>query len=64
MFPRFIVGSVRCSDVEPRNNRLVLFWSDTRVPHEVLPAHADRYCVTVWFFDKLERLQAERDAEA
>ena len=29
-------------------NRAVLFWAD-RVPHEVLPASADRYAVTLWY---------------
>ena len=37
--------------MEPRGGRLLMFFSDTRVPHEVLPAHADRVAVTVWFFD-------------
>lgn len=48
-----------CSDVEPLAGRLVLFWSDRRVPHEVLPAYKDRYCITVWFFDTIERQHAE-----
>jgi hypothetical protein len=50
------------SDVQPLSGRLVLFWSDKRVPHEVLPTHTDRYCVTVWFFDKEERAKAEAEA--
>ena len=39
----------RAVDVAPLANRLVLFWSDARVPHEVLPSHADRYAVSVWY---------------
>ena len=38
-------------DVEPLDGRLVLFWSDSRCPHEVLPAHRDRLAVSVWFSD-------------
>ena len=38
-------------DVAPLCNRLVLFWSDARVPHEVLPTHAMRYAVSVWYHD-------------
>ena len=41
------------SDVEPLGGRL-LFYSDMRVPHEVLPSYQDRYAVTVWFFDTKE----------
>eukprot|EP00976_Prorocentrum_cordatum_P109178 1194977-Prorocentrum_minimum.AAC.6 len=32
----------RLVDVDPLMNRCVLFWSDHRVPHEVLPASQDR----------------------
>jgi hypothetical protein len=35
-------------DVEPLANRLLVFWSDGRVPHEVLAAHSLRYAATVW----------------
>jgi len=37
------------TDVEPLGDRLVCFWSDQRVPHEVRPAHAPRFAVSIWF---------------
>ena len=36
-------------DVAPLLNRCVIFWSDSRVPHEVLPSHADRYALSIWY---------------
>ena len=39
------------SDVEPRLGRLVLFWSDKRVPHEVMPSMKQRYACTMWYTD-------------
>jgi hypoxia-inducible factor (prolyl hydroxylase) len=38
-------------DVSPVGNRLVCFWSDARVPHEVESAYADRYAVSAWYHD-------------
>lgn len=49
-------------DVEPLDGRLVLFWSDSRCPHEVLPAHRERYAVSVWYSDAAA-LQAAAQAE-
>eukprot|EP00928_Gymnodinium_smaydae_P009952 TRINITY_DN1372_c3_g1_i1.p1 TRINITY_DN1372_c3_g1~~TRINITY_DN1372_c3_g1_i1.p1 ORF type:complete len:279 (-),score=40.91 TRINITY_DN1372_c3_g1_i1:137-973(-) len=37
------------SDVLPVGNRLVLFWSDQRCPHEVLPTQQDRWAATIWY---------------
>jgi len=39
---------VRC-DILPAANRLVLFWSDHRCPHEVLSTQRDRWAATVWY---------------
>ena len=51
-------------DVEPVADRLVLFYSDYRVPHEVLPAHAERYAITLWYFDKDEYRRARLSGAA
>jgi hypothetical protein len=47
-------------EVAPIANRVVLFWSDARVPHEVLPSEANRYTITTWFFDNVEWAEAKR----
>ena len=39
---------------------MVLFWSDDRVPHEVLTSMKDRFTVTIWFFDGEEWEEAKR----
>lgn len=46
------------ADVQPLFDRLLLFWADYRVPHEVLPAHAERLAITLWYFDKAEYTSA------
>lgn len=45
-------------DVAPLADRLVLFYADYRVPHEVLPAHAERLAITAWYFDRAEHAKA------
>ncbi|PFX23112.1 Egl nine-like 3 [Stylophora pistillata] len=47
-------------DVEPFLNRLLMFWSDKRNPHEVLPAYSTRYAITIWYFDSEERQKAKQ----
>lgn len=45
--------------VEPLFDRLLIFWSDRRNPHEVRPAYSTRYAITVWYFDAKERAEAK-----
>uniref|UniRef100_A0A8C2J5X7 hypoxia-inducible factor-proline dioxygenase n=1 Tax=Cyprinus carpio TaxID=7962 RepID=A0A8C2J5X7_CYPCA len=52
-------GTAQFADIEPKFDRLLLFWSDRRNPHEVQPAHATRYAITVWYFDADERARAK-----
>eukprot|EP00039_Didymoeca_costata_P024582 m.10738 g.10738 ORF g.10738 m.10738 type:complete len:576 (-) comp4313_c0_seq1:47-1774(-) len=49
-------------DVPPVADTLLLFYSDRRVPHEVLPTNVERFAVTHWFYDHEERTEAEREA--
>lgn len=39
--------------IQPNGGDLLLFWSE-RFPHEVLPAHADRFSIAGWFRRNLE----------
>ncbi|KAL6101609.1 egln1 [Pungitius sinensis] len=55
----FPEGKAQFADIEPQFDRLLLFWSDRRNPHEVQPAFATRYAITVWYFDADERARAK-----
>ena len=45
-------------DVEPLFNRWIVFWSDHRNLHEVLPSWAARYTVTIWYSRTREKVRA------
>ena len=53
---------VERATLPPLGDRLVIFWSDNRVPHEVLAAHFQRFACTIWYFD--ERLRGAALDEA
>ncbi|XP_054654454.1 egl nine homolog 1 isoform X2 [Dunckerocampus dactyliophorus] len=55
----FPEGKAQFADIEPKFDRLLLFWSDRRNPHEVQSAYATRYAITVWYFDADERARAK-----
>jgi hypothetical protein len=55
LFRRGLPSSDAIVDIAPIRHRLVIFWSDERVPHAVTPtADEDRCAVTFWFFDDAE----------
>ena len=41
--------------VAPVANRVLLFWSDWRTPHEVRPSEKLRYSVTLWLLDNTKK---------
>ncbi|XP_066560211.1 prolyl hydroxylase EGLN2 [Amia ocellicauda] len=55
----FPEGRKEVANIEPLFDRLLIFWSDRRNPHEVKPAYATRYAITVWYFDAKERAEAK-----
>ncbi|XP_063287204.1 prolyl hydroxylase EGLN2 [Pelobates fuscus] len=55
----FPEGRSVVANIEPIFDRLLIFWSDRRNPHEVKPAYATRYAITVWYFDAKERAEAK-----
>lgn len=50
--------SVIPMDIDPKADRLVLFWSDRRNPHEVMPVYRPRFAITIWYMDREERRKA------
>uniref|UniRef100_A0A3P8T703 hypoxia-inducible factor-proline dioxygenase n=1 Tax=Amphiprion percula TaxID=161767 RepID=A0A3P8T703_AMPPE len=56
----FPEGKSYVIDIQPLFDRLLLFWSDRRNPHEVQPSYSTRYAITVWYFNSEERAEAKR----
>jgi len=44
------------ADVAPVFNRLVAFFSDSTVPHEVRRARRERHAITIWYLDQEKHL--------
>ncbi|CAK1551013.1 unnamed protein product [Leptosia nina] len=57
----FPEGTNQVADIAPIFDRMLFFWSDRRNPHEVQPAYATRYAITLWYFDAQEREEALRN---
>lgn len=53
----------QCILIEPKWNRLVMFWSDQRNLHEVKPTKLNRYAVSIWYLDVKESLTHTRETE-
>ena len=51
-------GRSKHYDIEPRFGRLLIFWSDKRTVHEILPCFTPRFAISVWYFDADERASA------
>jgi len=56
-------GRPPLTDVQPLADRLVLFYADYRVPHEVRATHDERLAITIWYFDAVERRGARATDE-
>ncbi|XP_067941827.1 prolyl hydroxylase EGLN3-like [Watersipora subatra] len=54
-------GTSTVAQIEPIMDRLAVFWSDSRNPHEVMPSYKTRFAVTTWYFDLNERTQAMKE---
>eukprot|EP00981_Chlorochromonas_danica_P014445 scaffold8015_cov165-Ochromonas_danica.AAC.3 len=48
-------------DIYPAAGRVAMFYS-SEVAHEVMPCYGHRYALTIWYYDRNERLQALAEA--
>jgi len=44
------------ADISPTSNRLVVFFSDSTVPHEVRRSRRERRAITIWYLDQEKHL--------
>ena len=51
VYPPLGMDGAAIGRIEPLANRLLFFYADSRVPHEVMPSHAERFAITLWYYD-------------
>ena len=47
----FLYDKKTVVDIEPKMNRLVIYWSDLRVVHETRACHRELFSLTSWYFN-------------
>ena len=46
----YIKSNTKCVDIEPKFNRAIVYWSDSRNMHETLPCRRNLFSLTSWYY--------------
>lgn len=56
------LSKTKVVDISPISGRVAMFYS-SEIPHEVMPTYGNRHAITIWYYDKIERLEAVAKAK-